>query len=89
MDSSLSLKAVADAVELSSVYFCRLFYAQTGVHFSEYLSETRISKAKELLRSGFNKVYEIADMTGFHDAKHFSAKFKKMVGVTPLEYRNK
>jgi two-component system response regulator YesN len=43
--------------------------------------------AKRLLNSGNNKVYEVAEMVGFHDQKYFAKIFKKLCGETPAEYR--
>ena len=54
---------------------------------SEYLRQRRLEKAKELLRLGGRSIYEIADMTGFNDARYFSTTFRKYVGVTPSQYR--
>jgi len=87
-DPELTVQMVAEHAELSTGYFCSLFFAQTGVHFNEYLTSVRIHAAKQMLREGKRKVFEIALDTGFGDPKYFSAKFKKLVGCTPSEYRD-
>lgn len=86
-DPNLGLQAVSSYVNLSTTYFCSLFFTQVGVRFNEYLTTVRIEKAKELLSSGVAKVYEVASEAGFYDPKYFSSKFKKMVGMSPSEFR--
>jgi two-component system response regulator YesN len=48
----------------------------------------RIERAKYLLREKDENIYTIALLLGYQDEKYFSKLFKKMVGVTPFEYRN-
>ena len=84
---SLGLRDAAEHVGLSNAYFCSLFHSQLGIRFSEYLVYIRIENAKELLREGIVKIYEIAFLVGFNDSKYFSSKFKTLVGVSPSEYR--
>ena len=55
--------------------------------FSHFLQNFRISAAKRLLDTGNYKVYEVAEMVGFHDQKYFVTVFKKICGVTPSVYR--
>lgn len=85
--SSITLEEVAGLVFLSPVYVSAAFKKQAGMSFTNYLIKTRIEKAKEFLRNSFFNVTEIAQMVGYSDAKHFSKLFKKVVGVTPAEYR--
>lgn len=84
----LTLKHMAELLYMNHSYFCDLFKQETGEYFSNYLAGVRVEKAKELLLSRFElHTYEIADLVGYKDAKYFSQVFKKLVGVTPTEFR--
>jgi two-component system, response regulator YesN len=85
----ITLKVVADMVFLNYYYFSQLFKRETGMSFTEYLTQVRMEKAKELLKEVKYKTYEISHMLGYSSSKHFSAIFKKSFGLTPIEYRNK
>jgi AraC-like DNA-binding protein/ligand-binding sensor protein len=83
----LSLGRVAQAVHSSVFYFCKLFKKVTGINFTEFLSRTRIEKAKNLLLNPNLRVSEIAYEVGFQSLTHFNRVFKKIVGESPTEYR--
>ena len=57
--------------------------------FVDYLNKVRIERACCYLEQKELKNYEIAYKTGFRDEKYFSKVFKKIMGMTPREYRNK
>ena len=82
------LSHVAGYVNLSPVYFSRLFKEQTGDNFSDYLIGCRIERARQLLRDTDRKVYEICEDVGYSDLKHFYGVFKRHAGCTPSEYRH-
>lgn len=84
----LSLGQVAQAVHTSVFYFCKLFKKVTGINFTEFVSRTRIEKAKNLLLNPNLRVSEIAYEVGFQSLTHFNRIFKKIVGQSPTEYRN-
>lgn len=83
----LSLGDVAALVSLSVSHFSVVFSQETGQTFKEYLTETRIQKAKELLRTTGLKSADIAYQVGYHDPHYFSAVFKKNTGLSPIEFR--
>lgn len=71
-------------------YFRRCFKEATGKTPTQYLTELRINRAKQLLSD--NKMFSvssIAENCGFSDSLYFSTCFKKHVGVSPLNYRKK
>lgn len=84
---NISLQDVADHVAISKNYFSELFKKNTGQTFIDYLIRLRLSHASELLRTTTLKIYEIAEMSGFNDVKYFSKVFKKVMKVSPAEYR--
>jgi AraC-like DNA-binding protein len=83
----LSLAQVAQAVHTSVFYFCKLFRRKTGVTFTEFVSRTRVEKAKNLLLNPNLRVSEIAFEVGFQSLTHFNRVFRKIVGESPTEYR--
>lgn len=88
MDDNLSLSAVAKAVGLSPTYLSALFKREMRQNFSDYLTNVRIEKAKELLCCTSKMIYEVAYESGFRDYRYFSQIFKKHTGLTPRQFQN-
>ncbi|BCG61460.1 response regulator transcription factor [Paenibacillus sp. URB8-2] len=86
---NLTLQSAADSVHLSKSYFSLYFKKQTGRNFIDYLIELRIREAKRLLAQNDIRIYDVAEAAGFKDVKYFCKAFKKVTGLTPLEYREK
>jgi two-component system response regulator YesN len=85
----ISLDDVSRFVDISPYYFSKLFKEETGENFIEYLTNIRIERAKLLLQSKEVSIKNICVETGYSDPNYFSRIFKKQVGVTPTEYREK
>ncbi len=83
----LSLENISREMDMSPYYFSKLFKDVTGVNFIEYVTEVRISKAKELLLDGHATMKEICVEIGYSDPNYFSRIFKKCVGKTPTEFK--
>lgn len=83
----LSIKAIADHVNLSQNYLSTLFKKQTGITVNDFLLNIRAEKACRLLSQTDLKLYEIAEKIGLWDANYLSTVFKKRYGVTPTQYR--
>lgn len=86
-DEDLSLQNVADYLHVSSQHLSRVFSQALGITFSEYVTKVRICHAMDMLEEGTLKMYEIAEKAGYSSQHYFSNTFKKIVGVSPLEYR--
>lgn len=86
---NISLQQFAAEHHVSLGYLSRMFKSQTGTTFSDYIAGYRIRKAKELLSGGIERLQEVSQLVGYEDTKHFSALFKKFVGVTPMHYARK
>jgi two-component system response regulator YesN len=87
--SDLDLNSISLHIHLTPAYICQIFKKKTEVTINEYLTEYRIEKAKELLRDGNSKLYEVATGIGYRDTNYFIRIFRKKTGVTPSEYREK
>ena len=83
----ISLRDVAKVVNVSTFYFCKLFKKATGLTFTEYLAQVRISKAKNLLLNPNLRVSEIAYDIGYQSLTHFNRSFHRIVGQSPTAYR--
>ena len=87
-DPDLSLGDVASVVNLSPSHFSVVFSHETGQTFKDLLTETRIKKAKELLRMTTLKSAEISYQVGYNDPHYFSFVFRKNTGLSPTEFRS-
>lgn len=87
-DPDISYEKVAASCGISARYLSYLLKA-SDTTFSELLWKNRLPKAREWLQSGTCKfsIHEIAFMSGFKSASHFSRKFKETYGCSPREFR--
>lgn len=83
-----TVKQLGERFNLNASYLSVLFKKEMGKTISEYVQETRIRQAKELLCDPSIKVYEVADHVGIQTSAYFTYLFKKLVGCTPQEYRD-
>lgn len=86
-EEDFSLNTLAAHVNFSPNHLSAVFRQQTGQPFIKYLTDYRITKAKELLRCTSKKSSEIAQLVGYKDSHYFSYAFKKAQGMTPTQYR--
>ena len=84
-----SLAEYAKKYSFNPSYLSQLFKKTIGKSFMEYLMETRLDKAKSLIVCAGETIREISYLVGFEDYYHFSKIFKKHVGLSPQDYRNK
>ena len=85
----LTLESAARALFLSPDYLSRIFSKETGTSFNRYLNNVRITKAKELIRSGNLRLTDISQMVGYDDQSYFTKVFRRITGMSPNEYRKK
>ena len=88
IDQQLTLESLAQRVSLSPFYFSRVFKKETGYTLREYLTNTRINAARFYLRSTELSLKEITYRCGYGSDSTFCTTFKRITGMTPLEYRN-
>lgn len=84
----LNLTMIAERFNYHPSYFSEFFKAKVGRTFIQYLTDVRMAEAVRLLKETTLSLWDIAEFTGFSNASYFSAKFKKVHGVSPSEYRN-
>ncbi|WP_274649698.1 AraC family transcriptional regulator [Paenibacillus humicola] len=83
------LERLAGELHLSKSYVSRLFRRETGGSISDYLAVRRIRQACRLLQTTSLPVERIGAEVGLPGAPYFIHLFKRIVGTTPLKYRNR
>ncbi len=86
-EKDISLHKLADMFHVSDGHLSSSFKKEIGVSITDYLSQTRVSHARWLLKSTEYSVQEIGVRCGFADASYFTRIFKRHVGQSPLQYR--
>lgn len=88
-DDDLTLAQVAQAVNTSAFYFCKMFKKSTGMTFTDYLARVRVEKVKNLLLNPHKRVSEAAFEAGFQSLSQFNRVFRKVAGESPSTYRDR
>ncbi|WBX81959.1 AraC family transcriptional regulator [Virgibacillus salarius] len=83
----LSLESIALKFKLSVSYLSRFIKEQTGVTFTQYVQELRMENVKKQLKETQQPIKDIVVQVGYKDVANFTRKFKKIIGVTPGQYR--
>ena len=83
----LKLETIASLFGYNSSYLGKLFSQKMNQSFNSYLDEVRIKHSVELLEDTHLKVYEIATKVGYSNVNYFHYKFKKLKGISPVEFR--
>jgi AraC family transcriptional regulator len=88
LDGGPTLAQLAAVVGLNPYHFARQFKAATGLPPHQYVIARRVERAQQLLHAGTNlSLAEVALHAGFSDQSQFSRHFKRLVGVTPGQFR--
>jgi AraC family transcriptional regulator len=88
LDASPTLEQMAAVARLSAYHFARQFKVATGIPPHQYVIARRVERAKELLQAGTDlSLAEVAAHAGFSDQSQFTHHFKRLVGVTPGQFR--
>lgn len=85
--NGVTMEEMADALGYNKDYFGKLFQQNFGVHFHRFHNMVKVCYAKELIRTGNYKAYEISDMLGFASVDYFTRIFKDIAGITPSAYK--
>lgn len=85
--NDISLTDAAMHLKYSDAYFSKVFKACFNKGFVMYLTDLRVEKAKQLLGDITVNVKDVSAKAGFRDSNYFAKVFKRLVGMTPSEYR--
>jgi AraC-like DNA-binding protein len=83
----ITLEEISKITNMSPFSFSRYFKRNSGAGFVEYVNQVRTNKACYLLRETDNQVNEIAINCGFASISNFNKQFRKLVGISPSDYR--
>ncbi|WP_308635529.1 response regulator [Paenibacillus silvisoli] len=89
LHTELTRDDIAACVYRNPAYLSRLFRKETGLSLSDYITVTRIERAKRDLVDTNDKISNIAESVGYVHFSYFAKLFKKMTGLSPQEYRKK
>jgi len=87
--NKITVEQLADHVSLGRRNFERRFKSATANSVVEYIQRVKVEAAKKQLETGRKTVNEVIFEVGYSDTKTFRDVFKKIVGMSPLDYRNK
>ena len=85
---TVTLEDMANEVHLSTPYISKYIKDKSGKTFGEHVTQTRLKRAKTLLKNGNMTVENISYAIGYPNAEHFIRLFKKTFNMTPIQYRN-
>lgn len=88
LSENLTLKKVAKEVHISNNHLSRLFLIHTKSSFTDYIRKVRIKHAKILLKETSKPLIDIAFECGFNSQSYFCSTFKRIEGMSPLNYKN-
>lgn len=89
LSEAIYLDALAEKLKMNSSYLSTYFKGKTGVNIVDYINETRVARAKELLSDNRAKINDVAKAVGYQNITSFNRMFKKFTGMTPSEYRKR
>ncbi|MEW6498052.1 MAG: AraC family transcriptional regulator [Cyanobacteriota bacterium] len=87
LERSLSVKELANLLELSQYHFLRAFRNTLGQTPRHYVLHRRVTKAQELVQQGKLTLADIAYQLGFSSQSHMTTAFKQILGITPGQFR--
>lgn len=84
---TLTVDDICSAIHMSKYHFCRRFKESIGLTVMEYILQTRLTLAKNMLVKESTSITHISEACGFSNISYFCRVFKEDTGMTPLEYR--
>jgi AraC-like DNA-binding protein len=87
--NKITLDALADRFFISKYYLCRMFKKTMGLSIIEFINTKRISETAFLLQNTNKAISEIAISVGFNSQAFFIKLFKRIYGMTPMQYRKR
>ncbi len=88
LDPSITLEKVAAALHISTVYLSRMMKQELGISYVGLLTQMRINKAADLLKTTDMTIRDISEFVGYDSQHYFSTTFKKITGVSPKQFKH-
>ena len=89
VEEAITISLLASKAGYSDYYLSRKFREEVGIGIDDYIKDKKIERAKALLTETHIPIFEISDKLSFGTRNYFSEVFKKVTGLSPLEYRKK
>lgn len=89
ISGALSVKKVADGINMSPNYVSALFKRETGETLNSYIRKRQLETAYYLIAETDMLIYEVAEMLGYADEQYFSKLFRSQYGILPTDLRKK
>ncbi len=83
----ISLIDLSDITGYSTTYLSKFFSDNEGITISDYISNRKVEKIKELMLDSSLNIGDIANAVGFHSRTYFNNYFKRLVGMAPQQFR--
>lgn len=87
--TDLTLEQCAEQLNFNPDYLRRAFRKGVGMNFSDYLAQYRFEASKQLLANSDLTIADISQQLNYNNSQNFIRYFKKMMGMTPGQYREK
>lgn len=87
--TDISVEQIAEQVNMSKRNFIRRFKNATTLNPIEYIQRVKVEAAKKALEAGESNIADITYSMGYNDLKTFRTLFKRVTGLTPIDYKNK
>ncbi|EKQ56420.1 MULTISPECIES: response regulator [unclassified Clostridium] len=87
--NDLNINYISEILEVTSSYLSKILKKETGLSFIDYLTNTRIKKAMYIMEDSTIKIYDVAELVGYSNQHYFCRAFKKVVGVSPTDYKRR
>ncbi|OPJ58370.1 response regulator transcription factor [Clostridium chromiireducens] len=85
--NDININDISEKLEVTSSYLSKLLKKETGLSFIDYLTNIRIKKAMYIMEDPTIKIYDVAELVGYSNQHYFCRAFKKVVGISPTDYK--
>ncbi len=86
---TITVERAASLLNMSKSHFMKVFRGATGSAFVSHLNRLRVCRAQQLIAGTSRSIAAISQDVGFCDQSYFGVVFRRIVGVSPRDYRNR
>jgi len=88
LDEGITRQQVAQVAGLEEKYFSTFFRRKTGMSFTAWVAQLRVSRAKHMMQQRDHTITQVALAVGFRDLRTFERAFKRHTGMTPRSFKS-
>ena len=86
---TITTENLSTELGMNRTYLCKLFADETGLTINRYITRIKMEEAKRLMDISKKSIADISEYLGFSSQSYFQKVFKKVYGLTPMEYRKR